>query len=286
VVHAIPGLSAFPSDLERWLAGEPIRARPAGVSERALKWARRRPAVAVLLFLVLLALGAVFGLAVAFTAELQDSNEQLSRREAALNATNEELDKAVKKEEAAAAAAFQQAGEARRFAGQEAEQRRRAESEREKADRLLMSIQLNRVDGLYRRDPEQARELLEDPAFCPLDRRGAAWRWYHSQCDRECEVLGESELHSGTHAPQPGLTLAHSGDLLLYGLGYARFSARNAFKRTEGFSFFKLPPTGQGRVIACPVGERIVVVAGKAYLQSFSAKTGELIGEPLLLASP
>jgi WD40 repeat protein len=35
-------------DLQRWLAGEPIRARPAGRWERAVKWARRRPAVAAL----------------------------------------------------------------------------------------------------------------------------------------------------------------------------------------------------------------------------------------------
>lgn len=33
-------------DLDRWLAGEPILARPAGRLERLTKWARRRPAVA------------------------------------------------------------------------------------------------------------------------------------------------------------------------------------------------------------------------------------------------
>jgi WD40 repeat protein/tRNA A-37 threonylcarbamoyl transferase component Bud32 len=36
-------------DLERWLAGEPVRARRTGTWERAVKWARRRPAVASLL---------------------------------------------------------------------------------------------------------------------------------------------------------------------------------------------------------------------------------------------
>jgi formylglycine-generating enzyme required for sulfatase activity/tRNA A-37 threonylcarbamoyl transferase component Bud32 len=38
-------------DLRRYREGEPIAARPAGVAERALKWARRRPAVASLVAL-------------------------------------------------------------------------------------------------------------------------------------------------------------------------------------------------------------------------------------------
>src|SRR5262249_25618937 len=43
---------ALAADLERWRAGEPIHARPIGWRERAVKWARRRPAVAALLALV------------------------------------------------------------------------------------------------------------------------------------------------------------------------------------------------------------------------------------------
>jgi eukaryotic-like serine/threonine-protein kinase len=39
---------ALAEDLERWLAGEPIRARRIGAAERLLKWARRRPSMAAL----------------------------------------------------------------------------------------------------------------------------------------------------------------------------------------------------------------------------------------------
>src|SRR5262245_23312210 len=40
--------AALAEDLERWLAGVPILARPAGLLERTIKWARRRPANAAL----------------------------------------------------------------------------------------------------------------------------------------------------------------------------------------------------------------------------------------------
>src|SRR5262249_42334246 len=46
--------AALADDLEHFLAGEPIQARPAGWWERGAKWARRRPAVAALTALSLL----------------------------------------------------------------------------------------------------------------------------------------------------------------------------------------------------------------------------------------
>ncbi|MBX9681123.1 MAG: protein kinase [Gemmataceae bacterium] len=50
-------------DLGRFLGNEPIRARPVGLSERAWKWARRRPAVASLLATLLVVIvGGFFGM--------------------------------------------------------------------------------------------------------------------------------------------------------------------------------------------------------------------------------
>ncbi|HJT77030.1 MAG TPA: protein kinase, partial [Gemmataceae bacterium] len=46
-------------DLDRWLAGKPVRARRAGPWERALKWVRRRPALAGLLAVLALSMVAL-----------------------------------------------------------------------------------------------------------------------------------------------------------------------------------------------------------------------------------
>jgi tetratricopeptide (TPR) repeat protein len=51
-----PDAAALAEDLRRYQASEPIMARPVGVMERGLKWARRRPAAAALIGFVVLAL--------------------------------------------------------------------------------------------------------------------------------------------------------------------------------------------------------------------------------------
>jgi hypothetical protein len=58
------GADHLAADLERWLRGEPITARPVRVGERAVKWVRRKPAVAALLAaVILITLSAIGGMA-------------------------------------------------------------------------------------------------------------------------------------------------------------------------------------------------------------------------------
>jgi WD40 repeat protein len=64
---------ALAADLERWLRGEPIEARPAGKTERLWRWCRRNPAVAALVVAVTLAL--VAGTAVSTHFALRASEE-------------------------------------------------------------------------------------------------------------------------------------------------------------------------------------------------------------------
>jgi tetratricopeptide (TPR) repeat protein len=67
-------------DLQRFLQGEPIRARRVGTVERTLKWARRKPALAGLLVTVLLA---VVGLALAVMLLWQSNLREAALREQA-----------------------------------------------------------------------------------------------------------------------------------------------------------------------------------------------------------
>ena len=52
---------ALAEDLENWMAGRPIAARPSGALERLRKWARRRPDIAALASTVLLVVGVGVG---------------------------------------------------------------------------------------------------------------------------------------------------------------------------------------------------------------------------------
>jgi formylglycine-generating enzyme required for sulfatase activity len=70
-------------ELVRFQAGEPIRARPVGAVERAVKWARRRPALAALVGVVLLAL---VSLAVLFTVALDREQKALQEADKAKKA--------------------------------------------------------------------------------------------------------------------------------------------------------------------------------------------------------
>jgi serine/threonine protein kinase len=71
-------------DLRRWLRREPIRARPIGWRERAIKWCRRRPTVAALLAAVVLVTALGFAAVVwQWRAErAQWRAERAARREA------------------------------------------------------------------------------------------------------------------------------------------------------------------------------------------------------------
>jgi serine/threonine protein kinase/tetratricopeptide (TPR) repeat protein len=62
-------------DLDRFLGGRPILARPSGPCERSWKWIKRRPAAAAALAVSILALIAVTGIAIDFTVRLKTERD-------------------------------------------------------------------------------------------------------------------------------------------------------------------------------------------------------------------
>jgi tetratricopeptide (TPR) repeat protein len=92
-VRRYASAQALAEDLTRFLQHEPILARPIGRIERVLKWARRRPALASLVVVLVAAASGVLGLMVWHYADLQLRVEQAVLSE---KAARQEADQATR----------------------------------------------------------------------------------------------------------------------------------------------------------------------------------------------
>ncbi len=83
-------------DLQRFLIGEPIVARPALALERTLKWVKRHPTPAALIVSSAVALLAIVGAGIGlyYNTRLQSSNQQLGEAKATLESRNQQLSEA------------------------------------------------------------------------------------------------------------------------------------------------------------------------------------------------
>ncbi len=167
-------------DLRRWLNGETILARPAGSVERAVRWARRRPAAAGLLAVSFLAMLALVGVIVGLVY-------------------NAELKRAYLSE----ADAREEAEEAR---GAEATERKKAEAALALADRVgyVHSILLAGT-ALKENNVPLARQLLQKCKPGPRN-----WEWYYLNAQCHTELFAVPGRHA-VFSPD-GRRLAASGD--------------------------------------------------------------------------
>jgi WD40 repeat protein/tRNA A-37 threonylcarbamoyl transferase component Bud32 len=75
---------ALAEDLERWLAGEPIRARPSAWWEQAWRWARRKPAQAMLAVVSVAAVAALLLVGLVFNARVEGARQEVRKEQAAV----------------------------------------------------------------------------------------------------------------------------------------------------------------------------------------------------------
>src|SRR5262249_28655433 len=95
-----PSAEALADDLGRFLAGQPIRARPVGAAERALKWARRHRAAAAAygLLLTALVLGLGGGGATWLWRRAEEARDDLKDANNALQQARDDLRGALRRE--------------------------------------------------------------------------------------------------------------------------------------------------------------------------------------------
>jgi tRNA A-37 threonylcarbamoyl transferase component Bud32/tetratricopeptide (TPR) repeat protein len=144
--HRYPTAQAVADDLNRWLRGEPIAARPVSAATRLVMWAKRKPALAGLsAALILVAIGGVAGIAYQWREAVYQRDQATQSRDvavreekAAREAEGEaktarnaavESETAAKASEKAAVAARAQADQNAQVAAREAAAARKAEGE-------------------------------------------------------------------------------------------------------------------------------------------------------------
>ena len=135
-------------DLYRFLNGEPIQARPASIGERAVKWSKRRPALAALVAVSLLAVTSLLGVGLVYNARLREALQDTE------------------------------------VARQDAEEK--GEAARESLAHAEASLYLSQIATSFRdwqaNDVARAEERLDS---CPLARRHWEWHFLKQLCRGE-----------------------------------------------------------------------------------------------------
>jgi len=238
-------------DLERWLAGEPIVARPASAWERTAKWARRRPALAALTGGGTLAIAVLLTLSAFLwhNAELRaETVQDLDKARSDLKVIHDENGKAqlqlgkledqakAKRDEVEALKRLAAAEGARAVAAQETARNVRYDADIQLADAAWGNDNLPLLFGLLDRTR---------PASGTRDLRGFEWNYLWRLCHHERWALhlgSRKPVPTGTAVALPLLAFSPDGKLLAL---------------TDQTAPIKLVDTATGRVIrtlAAPVG--------------------------------
>ena len=148
-------------ELQHFLAGEPIAARPAGIGERTIKWARRRPWLAASCAVGMAAVASAIGGLAWHDARLGEAIERAEKR-----LLQEQQQLSAERE--ATARALAEADRLNAYVG-----------DMRTGDRLLQSGDVPALHEMLARHLPNATD--------PIDRRGFEWR-YFAHCARAAPV--------------------------------------------------------------------------------------------------
>jgi WD40 repeat protein len=173
-------------DLGRFQAGRPIWARPTPTWERGLKWARRRPAIAALCGVSVVAVAALAIGGAIYNARVQRERDYALRQERQATRQRDLAHQAM-------AEVVQQRDAAQKAKRQAADQRVKAEQRERKALRHLYAIQTHLLQqALDKGDLRQVLELLtaQRPQPGQGDLRGFEWYYFWGLCFRDRLTFG------------------------------------------------------------------------------------------------
>jgi WD40 repeat protein len=250
-------------DLDRFLAGEPIEARPVGPLERAARWVRRNPVVASLAVAVVLVLLAGIGVASYFAynasqeaekanhlATVSAGHEKDARTKAALATSNEQ-------------AALREKATAEKREAEAKFQALRAETARH-AIQIALGLRLWRERSLL-----EAEQVLADVA--PDFQQNWETRHLAALCQRTVRSLGNSGVVWGACWSPDGKTILSAGGTRTGGGALRLWDPRTGqilFSQEE--DQYEVP-------CACfsPDGQRILSGHRNGVLKVWNARTGE-----------
>lgn len=190
-------------DLQRFLHGEPIAARPVGSWERVIKWAKRRPAAATSLFATILAVAAMLFVSIYYNIQLglaaeREQNEARNARESeqlkARALWEAEQQKKIAQDQMTIAEnerkkADERFREAEKARADSERARRESLKREEEAQRAAYALALNRASNLVERDPKRAASLLDSTLNCPITLRDFTWHHLRELCRVEEQFL-------------------------------------------------------------------------------------------------
>jgi WD40 repeat protein/tetratricopeptide (TPR) repeat protein len=175
-------------ELGRWQRGEPVLARPVGMSERAVKWARRRPTVAGLLagivLLTVIAIAVISGL-------YRDAASEARRAQQAEQQAEQDRDKAREQE----GIARQAEEKAREKEGLARTEKVRAEKQLERAERLLYASHIQAAHREW--EAGNAATAWQHLESCRQDYRNVEYRYLLTLFNRNhVTLLGHTDAVS------------------------------------------------------------------------------------------